>query len=93
MNPAAGWVGPTMAIALVVIALAFGVMAAALGLLARRLADESHRLSQELSDLRRELHPVLRAANQLAGTGADLSDRVREEVLAVLNTSRHHEAA
>lgn len=88
MNTMPTWVGPTAAIALVVIAMAFGAMAVALVLVGRRAAEESRALSKELGDLRREIGPTLQAINGLATTGAELGTKVKDEALAVIDTSR-----
>jgi hypothetical protein len=84
----AGWVGPTGAIALVVIALAFAIMAAIVVLLARGAAHEVRALSAEMARLREELSPALRSLQRVADAGADLSADVREEVQSYLATSR-----
>ena len=84
----AGWVGPTIALSLVVIALAFGLMAAASAHIARRAATEIKDLSEELSKLRGELSPALAALRKVAEAGADVSDDIREEVQHYLATSR-----
>ena len=84
----AGWVGPTGAIALVVIALAFAIMAAVVVLLARGAADEVRALSAEMARLREELSPALRSLQRVADAGVDLSTDVREEVQNYLATSR-----
>ena len=77
----AGWVPPTIALSLVFIALSFVAVAIALLLGMRRIDRQVQTLQQRLS-------PTIDAVNRLAGTGEDLGGRVREEVLAVLDTSR-----
>jgi hypothetical protein len=81
-------VGPTGAIALVVIALAFAVIALVALALARRASNEVGELSAELARLRGELAPALRALQRVADAGVDLSGEVREEVHEYLETSR-----
>lgn len=89
MNPATpGWVGPTMALALVAIALAYVVMAAALALLARRTAQEVSALSRELAHLRTDVTPAVAALRKVSEAGADLTGEVREELGHYLATSR-----
>lgn len=88
MNGLPTWVGPTVAISLVVIAVAFGAMAAAIILVGRRAAEESRVLSRELAELRREIGPTIQAINRLADTGSELGLKVKDEALAVLDTSR-----
>lgn len=89
MNAAsAGWVGPTVAIALVAIALSYVVMAAALALLARRTAQEVSKLSGELAQLRGDIGPALTSLRRITDAGADLSVDVKKEVGEYLATSR-----
>jgi len=85
---ASGWVGPTMAISLVVIAIAFALMAAASALIARRAATEISQLSEELGKLREELSPALAALRRVAEAGAEVSGDIRDEVRHYLATSR-----
>ena len=88
VTTSAGWVGPTGAIALVVIALAFALIAAVAILLARGAASEVRELSAEMARLRSELSPALRALQRVADAGADLSSDVKDEVHQYLATSR-----
>ena len=85
---ASGWVGPTMALSLVVIALAFGLMAAAAAMIARRAATEIKDLAEELGKLREELSPALTAMRRVAEAGAEVSGDIQEEVRHYLATSR-----
>ncbi len=87
MSTLPGWVGPTIAIALVVIALGFVAIVGALLLAGRRVAAEAASLSREVADLRRELGPTIQAVNQLAGTGADVGGRLKSEVESLLSLS------
>lgn len=84
----AGWVGPTVALSLVVIALAFALMATAAAIIARRAATEIKDLAEELGRLREELSPALTALRRVAEAGADVSVDIRQEVQHYLATSR-----
>ena len=88
MQTTSGWVGPTMALSLVVIALAFAVMAAAAAIIARRAATEISDLAEELGKLREELSPALAAMRRVAEAGAEVSSDIREELQHYLATSR-----
>lgn len=88
MNSAPGWVGPTIAIALVVIALAFVAIAAAVVLAGRQAARQAQNLSHEVAELRRQLVPTIEAVNRIAGSGSEIGVKVKEEVLALLDVSR-----
>src|ERR1043166_1655441 len=84
----AGWVGPTGAIALVVIALAFAIIAGVALVLARAASHEVRELAQELARIRGELSPALHALQRMADAGLDLSHDVRQEVEKYLEKSR-----
>ena len=88
MTEIPGWVAPTIAISLVVIALAFGAIAAVILMVGRRAAEESRALARELGELRKQIGPTIEAVNRLATTGAELGGKVKDEALAVLDTSR-----
>jgi len=83
-----GWVGPTAAIALVIIALAFAAIATAAVMISRKASTEIGQLSDELAKLRGELSPALSALRRVADAGADLSGDIREEVNEYLMVSR-----
>ncbi|HEV8197463.1 MAG TPA: hypothetical protein VGP87_12535 [Gemmatimonadales bacterium] len=83
-----GWVGPTSAIALVIIALAFAAIATAAVMISRKASTEIGQLSDELAKLRGELSPALSALRRVADAGADLSGDIREEVNEYLMVSR-----
>ncbi len=82
------WVGPTVAIALVVIALGFVAIAAALVVAGRMAGRQAERLSEEVASLRKDLGPTIDAVNRIAGSGAEVGGRVKEEILAVVDVSR-----
>jgi uncharacterized protein YoxC len=82
------WIGPTSAIALVIIALAFAAIATAAVMISRKASTEIGQLSDELAKLRGELSPALAALRRVADAGADLSGDIREEVNEYLMVSR-----
>lgn len=88
MSTLPGWVGPTVAISLVFIALAFVAIAATAVALAKRATDKSNDLARELAELRRDIRPTIDAINRLTVTGADVGAKVRDEALALVDTSR-----
>lgn len=88
MTPVPGWVGPTVAIALVFIALAFVTIAATAFLVAKRAADRSSDLAKELANLRQDIRPTIDALNRLSATGTEVGGRLHEEALAIVDTSR-----
>jgi len=88
-DPGTGsWVGPTMAISLVVIALAFLVIAAGVALLARQAALEMRQLSRVIESLRAELSPALHAVQVFSGEGERLATLVSNETEEIVSASR-----
>ena len=83
-----GWVGPTVALSLIVIALGFVVIALATALVSRKASTKISELAEELARLRQELSPTLVALRRVADAGAELSGDVREEIQHYLVTSR-----
>lgn len=75
------WVGPTVAISLVVIALAFAAIGVAVTLLARTAI-------REVRELREEVAPAISAVRRITDAGADLSGDIKQEVQEYLATSR-----
>jgi uncharacterized protein YoxC len=83
----AGWVGPTMAVSLVIVALSF--LAGAIGILvtARGLGQVMQRMAHSLDALHTELVPTLTALKEMADDGKALAQTVRGEVTAITGTS------
>ena len=75
------WIGPTVAISLIVIALAFAAIGVAVTLLARTAI-------REVRELRADVGPAISAVRRITDAGADLSGDIKEEVQEYLATSR-----
>ncbi len=88
MTSLPAWVGPTVAIALVVIALAFLAIALVAVAVARQATSQASHLAREIGDLRRELAPTIQALNRLAGAGGEVAGRLKDEVDALITVSR-----
>jgi methyl-accepting chemotaxis protein len=84
----AGWVGPTIAIALVIIAMAFAVMALVVLLLGRGVAAAMHRSTDAINKLSAELVPAMKSLGQMAEDGRALADTIRNEVGEFTGTTR-----
>jgi uncharacterized protein YoxC len=84
----AGWVGPTAALSLVIIALSFIAIAVTIVLAGRGTAQAVQKLSDELGEMRSELHGTLHSVREVAEQGRDMAGQVREEVRAVIATSQ-----
>ncbi len=82
MDGVPGWVPPTIAISLALIAFAHIAVATAIGMMIRRL-------QQQVGQLQRRLNPLMDTVDRLADSGEDLGDRIKEEVDQILRTSRY----
>ena len=82
------WVGPTMAISLVVIALAFMVIAAAIGLAMARVLGEIKKLHEAVESLRGDLHPAVTAVRSISDEGRRLAALVGGEAEELVAASR-----
>lgn len=87
-EPTGGWVGPTMAISLAIIALAFVVIAAAAALTAKEATSEMKKLSHVIDGLRTDLAPALSAVALVSGEGHKLATMVGAEAEEIVRTSR-----
>lgn len=88
MLQAAGWVAPTVAVSLGVLALVSVTVLVVLLLGARKAARGSEALAAELASIRRELEPAVRGVREAAEAGRTLAGRLEEEVHAVIHTSQ-----
>ena len=84
----AGWVGPTVAVSLVVIALAFALIAAAIFFAVRQAVLEMRELSALIRSLRGDLAPALGAIEAVSSEGQRLAGMVSGEAEELVNASR-----
>ncbi|MFI5208889.1 MAG: DUF948 domain-containing protein [Gemmatimonadales bacterium] len=84
----AGWVGPTMAVSLVIIALSFLAGAMGILLVVRGLGEVMQRMAHSLELLHAELVPTLNAMKEMADDGRALVASVRTEVTAITGASQ-----
>jgi ABC-type transporter Mla subunit MlaD len=82
------WVGPTMAISLVVIALSILAAAAALAVAAMRLSSQVEKLSAMVNGLQDDVVQTLKAVRRLTEQAQDVMVLVRHEAGAFAQTSR-----
>jgi hypothetical protein len=85
---APGWVGPTMAISLAVIALSILGMAVAVGLAAMRTAGQVKKVGTMVDGLQDDVAQALTSVRRLTEQGQDLLVLVRHEAGAFAQTSR-----
>jgi len=84
----AGWVGPTVAIALVIIAGSFAVIATVVFAAAKSAADQIARIGRSVDDLRKDLAPALDSVHHLGDEARQLAARVGDEAEDVVEASR-----
>jgi uncharacterized protein YoxC len=84
----AGWVGPTIAVSLVVIAFAFLAGALVMLVAGRRMRDVLHRMAHALETLQTELVPTMQSLRDIANDGRQLVESVRTEVNAITGSSQ-----
>jgi methyl-accepting chemotaxis protein len=84
----AGWVGPVVAISVLLIAICVVGITIAVALVFREAQQASKGLTAELSELRRELSPTLAALNKFGDAGSEVVDLARQEVRELVSTSQ-----
>jgi hypothetical protein len=82
------WVGPTVAISLVVIAVTVVGVAAVQAYTALRLVGEARKLSAMIRGYQEDVAQTIAGARRLADQGQDLLVLVRQEIGAFTQTSR-----
>lgn len=83
----AGWIAPTIAVSLVIMAACVLGLAVVIVAALREGRERSAALGRELGELRQELTPALAALNAFSEAGADVAQTAREEVEAFSATS------
>ena len=82
------WVGPTVAISLVVIAVSILAGAAAVAIAALRISGETRKLSTMIQGYQEDIGQALAGVRRLADQSQDLLVLLRQEVGAFTQTSR-----
>jgi len=88
VGTAQSWVGPTMAIALVIIALSFVAVAVALVLVLSRLVQPLLELSRVIHNLQDDLSWAVKGMRQLTDQSQELLALVRQEAGAFAHAGR-----
>lgn len=86
--PPGGWVGPTIAIALVVIAASILLIAFASAMAARQAAQEMHQLAQVMESLRSDIAPALGAVAAVSHEGQRLAGLIGNEAEELVKSSK-----
>jgi len=88
VGASAGWVGPTMAISLAVIALSFLAIAAAVAIAALKIAGQAKKLGKLVDGLQDDVARTLQTVRRLTEQGQDVMVVVRQETGAMAQTAR-----
>ena len=84
----AGWVGPVVAISVLLIAICVVGITLTIALVFREAQQASRGLTNELAELRREIGPTLAALNKFGDAGSEVVDLARNEVRELVATSQ-----
>ena len=84
----AGWVGPTIAISLVIIAGSFAVIALVIAATAKAAAGQIENLGRAVENLRKDLAPALDSVHHLGDEARQLAARLGNEAEDVVEASR-----
>lgn len=83
-----GWVGPTIAISVLLIALCVVGATVAAAVALREAQQAGKGLTNELAELRHELAPTLAALNKFGDAGSEVVEMARNEVRELVATSQ-----
>jgi hypothetical protein len=84
----AGWVGPAVAISLILIAAAYVVIGFVVVMAAREAVEHSKVLGREIRQLRTDLAPALDAVRQLGEKGASVVQMAETETAEIVAATR-----
>ncbi|HEY4100886.1 MAG TPA: hypothetical protein VGM20_08420 [Gemmatimonadales bacterium] len=84
----AGWVGPVIALSLVVIATAIALVAVMIFAALREAQQRTASLAREVAQLRLELAPTLEAVKQFGESGTEVARMARDEAQEIIETTR-----
>jgi uncharacterized protein YhaN len=83
-----GWIGPTVALSLVVIALSVAVATAIILLTIKESVNRAQSLAGEVAKLREDIEPMLRALRNLGEKGMEVADMAQQEAREIVETTR-----
>ena len=83
-----GWIGPAVAVSLIVIALTYAVLGIVVVVAAREGLEQTRELGRELAHLRADLAPTLDAVKRLGEQGAGVVELAQEEARQIVETTR-----
>lgn len=83
-----GWVAPTVALSLVIIAVALTLITAMALTTLKEAKEHGESLAREIATLRADLAPTLAAVRQLGEKGLDVADMAQAEAKEIIDTTR-----
>jgi hypothetical protein len=83
-----GWVGPTVALSLVVLAIAVTMITAMALIAVKEAKEHGESLAREVATLRADLAPTLAAIRRLGEKGFDVADMAQVEAKEIIETTR-----
>ncbi len=83
-----GWVGPTIALSLVVVAVAVAFITAMALVAVKEAKEHGESLAREIATLRADLAPTLAAVRRLGEKGLDVADMAQTEAKEIIETTR-----
>lgn len=83
-----GWVGPTVAIALIVMAIAAAALTAIVYLVVNEARERSETLAREVKQLRADIAPTLAAVQRFGDEGLDVAKLAKDEAREIIETTR-----
>ncbi len=84
----AGWVGPTIAIALVVMAIATAALTIIVYAVVNEARERSDSLAREVKQLRADIAPTLAAVQRFGEEGLDVAKLAKDEARQIIDTTR-----
>lgn len=85
---AAGWVGPTVAVSIALIAAGVVMLVVALIIAARRLAESARQVTATVERLEADVIPTMRAVRDLVEEGRTVTGALGREAKSVVRTSK-----
>jgi hypothetical protein len=82
------WVGPTVALSLVVLAIAVTLITAMALVAVKEAKEHGESLAREVATLRADLAPTLAAVRRLGEKGLDVADMAQAEAKEIIETTR-----
>ncbi|HEY4322282.1 MAG TPA: hypothetical protein VGM77_14035 [Gemmatimonadales bacterium] len=83
-----GWIAPTVALSLLVIAISVSVATAIILMTIKQSVDRAQSLAGEVAKLREDLAPTLNALRALGDKGIEVADMAQQEARQIIETTR-----